>query len=297
MHETKALAAKPRSIPQSVPSGENDFAFVELWLGTKVSTHTRRAYRTEVDRFRTAIGKPLGWITMADLQSYGEALGQGSLKPASQNRALTAIKSLLSFGHETGYFPFNVGATVKLRPNRVTLARRILEESAVSKLIDAATEGRNRVLLKLLYVSGVRVSELCGLKWCDALARQDGGQITVFGKGGKTRTVLLKPTVWRQLLSIKGEAKAVDPIFRSRKGGGALDVSQVRRIVYAAAKKAGLEQKVSPHWMRHAHASHALDRRAPIHLVQATLGHASVSTTGRYLHARPSDSSSFYLPD
>jgi len=67
--------------------------------------------------------------------------------------------------------------------------------------------------------------------------------------------------------------------------------------VDAAAKKARLEQKVSTHWMRHAHAGHALDRRAPIHLVQATLGHASVSTTGRYLHARPSDSSSFYLPD
>src|SRR5215471_10890457 len=186
-----------------------------------VSTHTRRAYRTEVDRFRNAAGKPLGWITMADLQSYGEALGQGSLKPASQNRALTAIKSLLSFGHETGYLLINVGATVKLRPNRDTLAQRILEESAVSKLIDAATEGRDRVLLKLLYVSGVRVSELCGLKWCDALARQEGGQITVFGKGGKTRTVLLKPKVWQQLQWLKREAKAVDAIFRSRKGGGA----------------------------------------------------------------------------
>jgi len=53
---------------------------------------------------------------------------------------------------------------------------------------------------------------------------------------------------------------------------------------------------VSPHWLRHAHASHALDRGAPIHLVQATLGHASITTTGRYLHARPSDSSSRFLP-
>jgi len=103
--------------------------------------------------------------------------------------------------------------------------------------------------------------------------------------------------VWLQLLSIKGQAKAEDPIFGSRKGGGPLDVSQVRRIVYAAARKAGLEQRVSPHWMRHAHASHALDRSAPIHLVQATLGHASVATTGRYLHARPAESSSLYLPD
>ena len=123
------------------------------------------------------------------------------------------------------------------------------------------------------------------------------GQITVFGKGGKTRTVLLKPKVWHQLQSLKGEAKTADPIFRSRKGGHALDASQVRRIVYAAAQAAGLDRKVSPHWMRHAHASHALDRSAPIHLVQATLGHASVATTGRYLHARPTESSSLYLPD
>ena len=190
------------------------------------------------------------------------------------------------------------GPPSKPGPTATTWPQRILEESEVARLIDAAPEGRDRVLLKLLYVSGARVSEICGLKWCDAMARQEGGQITVYGKGGKTRAILLKPKVWQQLLSLKSEAAgAVDPIFASRKGGGPLDVSQVRRIVYAAARQAGLAQKVSPHWMRHAHASHALDRSAPIHLVQATLGHASVSTTGRYLHARPNESSSFYLPD
>ena len=78
----------------------------------------------------------------------------------------------------------------------------------------------------------------------------------------------------------RGQAQAADPVFRSRKGGGALDVSQVRRIVYAAARNAGLEQKVSPHWMRHAHASHALDRSAPIHLVQATLGQGAAPLRG-----------------
>ena len=277
--------------------GSQDAKLVELWLSIKTSSHTRRAYAAEAARFIAFVNKPLSWVTLTDLHAWAEHLRQGSLKPASQNRAITTLKSLLSFAQETGYVTFNVGAAVKLRSNRDTLAQRILEESQVARLIDAAPEGRNRVLLKLLYVSGVRVSEVRGLKWCDALARQEGGQITVFGKGGRTRTILLKAKVWQQLQSLKGEAKAVDPIFRSRKGGGALDVSQVRRIVYAAAKKAGLEQKVSPHWMRHAHASHALDRSAPIHLVQATLGHASVSTTGRYLHARPTESSSFYLPD
>src|SRR4051812_3135559 len=79
-----------------------------------------------------------------DLQAWADQLGQASLTPASQNRALTAIKSLLSFAHETGYLPFNVGAAVKLQPHRDSLARRILEESEVARLIDAAPEGRNR---------------------------------------------------------------------------------------------------------------------------------------------------------
>ena len=65
--------------------------------------------------------------------------------------------------------------------------------------------------------------------------------------------------------------------------------------VVKAAKRAGLSAEVSAHWLRHAHASHSLDRGAPIHLVQQTLGHASVATTGRYLHARPTDSSARYL--
>jgi integrase/recombinase XerD len=65
--------------------------------------------------------------------------------------------------------------------------------------------------------------------------------------------------------------------------------------VRAAAERAGVEAGVSPHWFRHAHASHALDRGAPIHLGQATLGHSSIQTTGIYLHSRPKDSSSRYL--
>lgn len=76
----------------------------------------------------------------------------------------------------------------------------------------------------------------------------------------------------------------------------ASDDAQVWRIVRRAAKRAGIDKEVSCHWLRHAHASHALDRGAPIHLVQATLGHSSISTTGRYLHARPTESSSSYLP-
>src|ERR1017187_8770108 len=201
-----------------------DARLIHIWLSTKTSRETRRAYAGEITRFLAFAQKSIAQVTLADLQAYAEGLAQGGLKIASQNRALTTIKSLLSFGQETGYLPFNVGTAVKLRPDCDRLAQRILEESEVAKLIEAAPEGRDRVLLKLLYVSGVRAGELCGLKWCDALPRQEGGQITVFGKGGKTRTILLKPKVWQQLLSVKGAASAVDSIFRSRNGGGQLDL-------------------------------------------------------------------------
>ncbi len=81
---------------------------------------------------------------------------------------------------------------------------------------------------------------------------------------------------------------------RSRTEGG-LSVRQVQYIVRQAARRAGVDKDVSPHWMRHAHASHALDRGAAIHVVMSTLGHSSIGTTSRYTHARPGESSSKYL--
>jgi integrase/recombinase XerD len=150
-----------------------------------------------------------------------------------------------------------------------------------------------------MYAAGLRVSEVCGLKWRDVQEREEGaGQINVYGKGGKTRVVLLSPETWVESFALKGscgDGGADDPVFASRKGKGHLHPSQVKRIIQAAAERAGIDAPVSPHWLRHAHASHALDRGAPIHLVQATLGHASVATTGKYLHARLEDSSARYL--
>ena len=126
--------------------------------------------------------------------------------------------------------------------------------------------------------------------------RGETGQVSVYGKGGKTRTILLSASTWQALQIYKGEKNLPDtPVFPSRKKKGHLDPSQVLRIVRAAAKRAEIDLNVSPHWLRYAHASHALDRGAPIHLVQQTLGHESVATTRRYLHARPPDSSARYL--
>jgi integrase/recombinase XerD len=154
---------------------------------------------------------------------------------------------------------------------------------------------RNQAILLTLYGSGVRVSELSGMRWGHLQPRAEAGQVTVFGKGGKTRSILLPPSVWRAITSLRCSEGEDAPVFRSRKDGP-LCTAQVTRIVKAAAKRAGLSRAATSHFLRHAHASHSLERGAPIHLVQATLGHASLAVTGRYLHARPSESSSRFLP-
>jgi site-specific recombinase XerD len=83
-------------------------------------------------------------------------------------------------------------------------------------------------------------------------------------------------------------------VFVSQKGNP-LSTRRMWEIVKMAGKRAGIKKDVSPHFMRHSHATHALERGAPIHLVQAQLGHASLTTTSKYTHVRPDDTSSRFL--
>ncbi len=279
-------------IPQQADSDQH---LIELWLHGR-SEHTQRAYASDSKRLLEAIAKSLRQITLGDLQQFASDLNSEGLEPSSVYRTLSAAKSLFAFGHRLGYLPFDVAAPLRLPQLKEKLAERILEETDVLKMIALENMPRNKQILLTFYASGFRVAELCSLKWSDLQSRDNSGQITVFGKGSKTRTVLLPQSVWNTLQALRGVANDNSPVFRSRKKGGHLDESQVWRIVSMAAKRAGLEKAVSCHWLRHAHASHALDRGAPIHLVQATLGHSSIATTGKYLHARPTDSSANYLP-
>lgn len=272
---------------------ESDDHLIELWLHGR-SEHTQRAYRADAARLFDFVDKPLHRVTLGDLQALMNQLEAEGLQPPSICRSMSAIKSLFAFGHRLGYLKFDVARPLRLPAMRNKLADRILEEDDVLLMIASEPQPRNRAILLTLYAGGFRVSEASALNWSDLQRRDKAGQITVFGKGGKTRTVLMPSSVWDALMSLRGDARDDDPVFRSRKGGH-LDESQIWRIVRKAAGRAGIDKDVSCHWLRHAHASHALDRGAPIHLVQATLGHASISTTGKYLHARPNDSSSNYL--
>lgn len=286
----EAAALLPVPMPANVSGAASDAHLIDLWLQGR-SQHTERAYRADATRFLTFLAKPLCQTTVADLAAFADGLDGA---PTSRSRTLSAIKSLLSFAHRTGYLGFNVGVALRLPKLKSTLAERILTEAEVHRMLALEPKARNRALLRLAYGAGLRVSELCGLCWRDAQSRDDAGQLTIFGKGGKTRAVLVSASTWAELIALRGDAGPDSPVFRSRRGGP-LDSSAVLRLVRAAAKRAGINGKVSPHWLRHAHASHALDRGAPIHLVQATLGHATVATTGRYLHARPNESSSRFL--
>jgi len=271
-----------------------DAQLIQLWMHGR-SRHTRRYYQADAQRFLAFVDKSLAQVTLADVQDFADSLETSGLAPSSCGRTISSVKSLLAFGNRVGMLPVNVGALLKAPAAKNTLTERILTEAEVQQLIVLEPNFRNRMMLKLLYAAGLRVSELCGLRWRDLQARSEAeGQINVYGKGGKTRVVLLPATIWRELASLREAAGFNDPIFQSHKKGH-LHPSQVMRIVRAAAHRAGIDANVSPHWLRHAHASHSLDRGAPIHLVQTTLGHASIATTGRYLHARPQDSSARYL--
>lgn len=290
MVETNTLTVSRALIPVAEPDA--DAQLITLWLHGR-SPHTLRAYARDAGQFCAFVARPLPDVRLGDVQAYADTLMH--LAPATQARILSAVKSLLAFGHRLGYLPYDVGRPVRLPTSKMTLAERILAEPDLHRLLALETNPRNRVLLKLLYAAGLRVSEVCALTRRDLQVRDASGQVTVYGKGGKTRAILLPLGIWRNLMALCGEASANDPVFLSRKQGGHLSEVQVWRIVRAAAKRAGIDAAVSPHWLRHAHASHALDRGAPPHLVQATLGHASLATTSRYAHARPTDSSARYL--
>lgn len=287
-HEVAVIAHLPTAIPSQA---DNDAQLIGMWLSGR-STKTIRAYESDARAFLSYCGKSIRAVTVRDIQAFAAANEKQA--SATQARKLSSVKSLLSFAHRVGFVAFNVGAVIKLPPIKNTLAERITDEAAVQRLLALTCEGRNGAILKTIYGGGLRISEACGLKWRDLSARDDGGQVTVYGKGGKTRVVILSASIWAALMVLREGACSDAPVFRSRKGGH-LDPVQVHRIVKEAAARAGLPAGFSAHWLRHAHASHSIDRGAPIHLVQATLGHSSVATTGRYLHARPTESSGKYL--
>jgi len=273
----------------------SDAELIASWLASLTSAHTRRNFELTASRFREALTADLRTATVEDVREAVANITAG-LSNATARQYLLRVKSLLSYAHNLGYSPFNAGVTIKVRPDQsgAGLAKRIISEVEVGLLIREANSTRDEVLLKTLYAGGLRVSELVALSWADVIERDTRIQLSVTGKGGRIRQVLLPETVATAILALRSDAGANDPVFASRKGGR-LSERAVNYMLKRAAERAGITDAISPHWLRHAHGSHALDRGATLAEVQTTLGHANVATTSGYLHARPDTSSGLRL--
>jgi integrase/recombinase XerD len=191
-----------------------------------------------------------------------------------------------------GALRFNVGAALRLPKVVSRRAERRLEEIELFRLLTAVeNKPRDRAIIEALYGTGARVDELVQLRRRQLVADIDGpgGYVTLYGKHGG-RTIRVGRRTW-DALRFLAEGKEPDERII------AITDERIRQILTAAAAAAaaGLKKKLSPHWLRHAYGSHAHQRGAPAATIRDTLGHASLSTTDRYLSSAPTDGSSLYL--
>jgi integrase/recombinase XerD len=301
-----------------VPQGTTEDKLIDLWVRLKKSPHTQSAYRRDIEVFRETVGKPLASVTLEDAIDFCETLDEleilnkrGEIKRLEDNskrRMINSVKSFYTFAYTTGMFAANVMAAIKPPSAKSAISQRILSESQVLKMILLEQDPRNHAILHTLYAAGLRVSELCKLRWRHVIRRQNGVQLDIMsGKGDKQRHVLLSENSWTVLSALRDGASADDFVFRSRQEvsrdgyykGAQLDTTTVFRIVREAAKRAGIPNwsEVSPHWLRHCHGSHAIDRKAPLTVVRDTLGHSNIAVTNEYAKSRPETSSAHYLPE
>ena len=271
---------------------ETDRELVYVWLGDKSRT-TSVSYSSIVTGFFSFINKPLCEVQIEDLQLWHRRL-QLTDKPSTVANKIRAIKSLFSYGVKIGYLDVNIGSFIKCPRVKEKLAERILSESDCLKLIEAAKTERNRALLCLMYGCGLRVSEVINLTWNDLKKHGDGGKATVFGKGSKTRVVLIPDKLWQQVKEFEKYHRVNQYVFISR-NHNQMERTVVHRMIKRACKRAGIDERTSAHWLRHSHASHSLEAGCNLRLLQQSLGHASVTTTERYLHISPDAGSSQFI--
>jgi integrase/recombinase XerD len=280
-------------IAPSQTSANTDEKLITMWLHGKSQT-SQKTYNSTVKQFLAFVGKGLRELKLEDVQLWSSSLEMRYSATTVKNK-VNAVKSLLSFGQKIGYLQFNVGSAVTTPNAKDTLSYRILSHEDVLKLIKATSCQRDRIMLSVAYKCGLRRAEVLGLTWSDLQPRGDGGQATVYGKGGKTRTVLIPRKLWGELMSLPRSRKT-EAVFVSR-NGGSIKPTRLHYIIKEASREAGISEKASSHWLRHSHATEAIERGCDLHLLQQSLGHSSLAVTSKYLHTRPDQSSSQFFED
>lgn len=254
------------------------------------SAHTLRSYQTDLRQFLDFLSdqgiQGVERVNGRAIRIYLSGLHEAKLSRTSIARKLAAIRSCFAFMTRRGVLERNPAREL----GTLTLPKKLASFLPVDEtwaLLDSPATGsahelRDRAILELLYATGVRVSELCGLD----LAELEFGQGTmrIMGKGAKERIVPVGETA---LAAVKAYVEARGgcdgPLFQNRRGGR-LTARSVHRIVRDRARAAGVSRRVSPHTLRHTFATHLLDAGADLRFIQELLGHERLTTTQKYTH-------------
>ncbi len=287
------------NIPSRAPDGDartprstGDDELVQLWL-SELGPRTQIAYRRDSDAFREFASKRLADVRPIDVMRWRQTI-TGS--PNYVARRVSAVRSLFAFGTSIGIIAVNPTLTIKRPRGTSSFAARTLTTQQVRSIIGAArSRKRDYLILRVLYASGMRVSEICDVRVDDVVDEGATLRIMVRGKGDKVRVVRLdrnSADLLRRQLRTKQSGQM---LFES--GARHISTSTVWRIVRRAATEAGVQAPVSPHWFRHAHASHALARGCDLVTVRDSLGHSSLAVTSVYAHAMSQRSPADFIAD
>jgi integrase/recombinase XerD len=276
-------------------SQDNIDAFIDaLWLEEGLSKNTLAAYRRDLSLYALWLagqGRAIDSTSEADLNGYFAARHKES-KATTANRRLTVFKRYFRWALRERFI--TADPTLRLESARQPLrVPKTLTEAQVESLlaapdVDTPLGLRDRTMLELMYASGLRVSELVGLKTFNV--SMSDHVLRVFGKGNKERMVpfgqVARDWIERYLRDARPailDGQQTEDLFVTARGQGMTRV-MFWVIVKKQARAAGIAAPLSPHTLRHAFATHLLNHGADLRAVQMLLGHADISTTTIYTH-------------
>ena len=272
-----------------------DMASVEEFLShlqveRRMSANTLDAYRRDLEALQ-AWATEQGTVDptqldTAQLRAFIAAEHRRGLSPKSLQRRLSACRSLFAWLLKHARVPANPPAGIRA-PKAPRKLPQVLDADEAMHLVEVPTDAplglRDRALLELFYSSGLRLSELCALRW-NALDLA-GGFVQVTGKGNKQRIVPVGSHARAALQAWRDEQKArADACVFPGRGGGPISQRAVQIRINQLAHRQGLFKHVHPHMLRHSFASHILESSGDLRGVQELLGHADISTTQIYTH-------------
>jgi integrase/recombinase XerD len=248
----------------------------------KFGDKTQSDYQRAVRNFAKYLGRSPDTATVEDLRRYQLHLVDHGISPASLNAAISGLKFFFDVTLDRGE------VMAKMQP--VHLPRKlpvILSREEVGRLIAAAGNLKHQTALALAYGTGLRVNEVVSLKVGDI----DSQRMTLRverGKGQKDRYAMLSPIllerlrVWWRVARAQGKMLDGGWLFPGLNPIEPLSARQLNRAIHLAAEQAGIEKRVSMHSLRHAFATHLLEQKVDIRLIQVLLGHKKLETTALY---------------